>query len=346
MPKAGHIGIRDVARAAGVSVTTVSHALNDKPGVSHATRVRVKQVATELGYRPDPRGRHLASGRSGLVALTVSAPHGMASPVADLGHDASVMNGIAAAVGARDLALVIVPSGGDEIWKRLPIDAVIVVDPAPGDPALDEMALAEIPVATIGRPVASGSASRPVLEPAIVVDNDYGQGTRAMLDHLVERGAETVGVVSLGAGQSYEVDSVDAYRTWSRERGSQPSVDTFPLLDGDEMTGSVARAVADRLDRPGLPDAFYCLEEGVAASLLTLCRARGISVPGDLLVSSISDRGQAETTSPTLTTLELHPRVLGATAARALADLLSGTSSTDSHYTVPTTVVARGSTSR
>ena len=342
MPKAGHIGIRDVARAAGVSVTTVSHALNDKPGVSHATRVRVKRVATELGYRPDPRGRQLASGRSGLVALTVSAPHGMASPAAEPGHNASVMNGIAAAVGARDLALVIVPSGGDEIWNRLPIDAAIVVDPVPGDSALDEMALAKIPVVTIGRPVPAGTP----FEPAIVVDNDYEQGTRSMLDHLADRGAETVGLLAGGVGQSYELDSIDCYRGWSAERGSVPSVEELPVNDSQERSSSAARLVADRLDRPGLPDAFYCLEESIATSLLTQCRARGIRVPDDLLVSSISDRGLAETTSPTLTTLELHPRVLGTSAAKAVADLLSGSSSAPGPLIVPTTVVVRGSTTR
>ena len=340
MSSTRHVGIRDVARAAGVSVTTVSHALNDKPGVSDATRANVARVAADLGYQPDPRGRQLSSGRSGLVALTVSVPDGMAKPVAELGHNASVINGIAAAVTARELALVIVPSGGGEIWRRLSIDGAIVVDPAPGDPALDEMTSADIPVVTIGRPV----GPEPLLVPALVVDNDYEHGTRVMLDHLVDRGATTVGIMSAGAGQSYEVDSIAAYRAWTKERGAQPLVDELPIVAGDELSISIARAVADRLDRGDLPDAIHCVEELVASSLLTHCKARGIRVPDDLLVSSISDRGMAETTSPTLTTLELHPRNLGAAAAVGLADLLDGVVAGAGTVTIPTTVVVRGST--
>src|SRR4249919_791376 len=97
MPGGRSVGIRDVARAAGVSITTVSHALNDKPGVSEGTRRRVREVADQLGYRPDPRGRHLASGRTGLVALTVSVPTGVRTPVAEFAHNAAVIEGAAGA---------------------------------------------------------------------------------------------------------------------------------------------------------------------------------------------------------------------------------------------------------
>ena len=70
------IGIKDVAEAAGVSVTTVSHALNGKGRLPVETRERVQRVARDLGYRPSSTARNLVGGRTGLIGLTVSQAQG------------------------------------------------------------------------------------------------------------------------------------------------------------------------------------------------------------------------------------------------------------------------------
>src|SRR5215203_6033436 len=68
------VGIKDVAEAAGVSITTVSHALNGKGRLTQETRDRVRRVATDLGYTPHPVAQSLASGRTGMIATVVSLP--------------------------------------------------------------------------------------------------------------------------------------------------------------------------------------------------------------------------------------------------------------------------------
>ena len=342
MPGGRSVGIRDVARAAGVSITTVSHALNDKPGVSEGTRMRVREVADELGYRPDPRGRHLASGRTGLVALTVSVPTGVRTPVAEFAHNAAVTEGAAGASTRRELALVIVPSGGGVIWQRLPLDGAIVVDPSPGDPAMHELARARVPVVTIGRI----TEPDPGLAWTDYVDNDFVEGTHAVLAHLRQRGAQRVGVMGAGGRESYAQDSVEAYRAWCMAATQEPWLHLIHDMDWTDIEASIKREVALALDRADLPDAVHCLDEVMALALLRACAERGIRVPDDLLVSSISDRGRAEVASPSLTTLELHPRELGAAAAGVLADLLAGLPPPVAPVFVETTIMARGSTDR
>jgi DNA-binding LacI/PurR family transcriptional regulator len=342
MPGARSVGIRDVARAAGVSITTVSHALNDKSGVSEGTRRRVREVADQLGYRPDPRGRHLASGRTGLVALTVSVPTGVRTPVAEFAHNAAVIEGAAGASTRRELALVIVPSGGGVIWQRLPLDGAIVVDPSPGDPAMHELARARVPVVTIGRI----TEPDPGLAWTDYVDNDFVEGTHAVLAHLRQRGAQRVGVMGAGGRESYAQDSVEAYRAWCMAATQEPWLHLIEEMDWTDIDGSIRREVALALDRADLPDAVHCLDEVMALAVLQACAERGIRVPDDLLVSSISDRGRAEVASPSLTTLELHPRELGAAAAGVLADLLAGLPPPVAPVFVETTIMARGSTDR
>jgi DNA-binding LacI/PurR family transcriptional regulator len=69
VPPRRRVGIKDVASAAGVSATTVSHALNGKGRLPPGTRERVHRIAEELGYRPNATARHLAGGKTGVLGL-------------------------------------------------------------------------------------------------------------------------------------------------------------------------------------------------------------------------------------------------------------------------------------
>lgn len=327
-----------------MSITTVSHALNEKGGVSDETRRRVREVADRLGYRPDPRGRQLASGRTGLIALTVSMPDGVHAPVEELAHNASLIDAATATAIARGLALVIVPAGEASIWGRLPLDGLIVVDPVPDDPAIRELG-GSVPIVTVGKVPGGGVDTR-------VVDNDYAAGTAAILDHLVASGARRVGILSLTDGESYELDSLDAYRAWCEGRGVEPWVHGMEELDWtspdtwarlESVTRSVAKACLDRSD---VPDAIHCLAEAFALALLAEATERGLDVPGDLMISSLADLGLAARNHPAITTLELFPRELGVVAAELLADLVEGSSPDTAPVVVPTNIVARASTAR
>lgn len=340
-----HVGIRDVARAAGVSITTVSHALNEKGGVSEETRRRVRSVAEELGYRPDPRGRHLASGRTGLVALTVSMPDGVHALIEEFAHNAALIDAATTTAIARGLALVIVPAGESTTWDRLPLDGVIVVDPLPDDVAIREMGGRSAPIVTVGR-VPGGEVE------ARVVDNDFEAGTISMLEHLAGSGARHVGIVAPGMGESFETDSLDAYRRWCAARGHEPWIEIAQDVDWTSPRSwrdldPIGRAVAARMmDRPDLPDALYCLAEAFAMGVLAECQDRGVDVPGQLMVASMSDLGSTARADPPLSTLDLHPRRLGIAAAEMLADLVEGTVTDPPPVTVPVTLVTRASTAR
>ncbi|HWC72024.1 MAG TPA: LacI family DNA-binding transcriptional regulator [Actinomycetota bacterium] len=345
MARRGHVGIRDVARAAGVSITTVSHALNEKGGVSEETRKRVRAVAEELGYRPDPRGRQLASGRTGLVALTVSLPDGVHVLVEEFAHHADLIDAATKAAVARGLALVVVPAGDSTIWERLPLDGTIVVDPLPDDLAVGEMRNRKRPIVTVGRLPGGGVDT-------LVVDSDYEGGTSMMLDHLVESGARRVGIIAAGTGESYETDTLAAYRRWCADHEMEPWITSAGDIDWSSPRAwaqleTIGRSTAAAcLDREDVPDALYCLAEAFAVGVLTECTARGLDVPGDVMVASMSDRGVTSRTQPPLTTLDLHPRHLGTVAAQVLADLVEGVVADPEPVTVPVTLITRQSTAR
>jgi DNA-binding LacI/PurR family transcriptional regulator len=332
------VGIKDVAREAGVSITTVSHALSGKGRLPEETRARVQRVASALGYTPNAAARSLAGGRTGLLATYVSLPGNAPLAFTEIDYYVDVVNAATAAAIERGYALVVAPStAGAETWSRLPLDGVIVIDPAEGDPSLAALRERGLALVLIGRDLHGAPGD-------VVVQNDRVAGTRAVLDHLAARGAGRVGLLTFATYESFSEDAADEYRAWCARRDQAPVV---VAASADSTAGSAAFREGARafLDLPGRPDAVFCLYEGLAAEVLRLAADRGVRVPHDLMVASIAELGGSESTVPPLTTLELNQAELGATAAELLVDLVEGDPA-GSILDMPTRLVVRGSTER
>jgi DNA-binding LacI/PurR family transcriptional regulator len=332
------VGIKDVAREAGVSITTVSHALSGKGRLPEETRVRVQRVAAALGYTPNVAARSLAGGKTGLLATYVSLPGDAPLAFLEIDYYVDLIDAAVAAAVERGYALVVAPTtAGEETWARLPLDGVIVIDPAEGDASLASVRDRGVSLVLIGRDL-HGSPDD------VVVQNDREAATRTVLDHLAARGGERVALASLATYESFTEDALAAYRAWCEERGRPP----IPVTAEAESAADVARLreTAEALVRaPDRPDAVFCLYERLGVEVLRAARANGVRVPDDLLVAAIAEVGLAETADPPLTTLEINPAELGATAADLLMDLVEGLP-VASVCDVPTRLVPRASTAR
>jgi DNA-binding LacI/PurR family transcriptional regulator len=332
------VGIKDVAKAAGVSITTVSHALSGKGRLPERTRERVRAIAAELGYTPHPVARSLASGRTGLLATVVSVPGNAPIAFTEIDYYMALMNGATRAAIERGYALVLAPStAGAETWGVLPLDGVIVVDPADGDPRIPVLRTLGVPLVFVGR----DPNGRPE---DLVVQNDRRAATLDVLSHLVEAGAERIGLLTLPTFESFTEDCIDAYRTWCEERGCEPVIHVAP---GDSTSGpatfrAAAEGFMDRVDRP---DAVFCLYERLAAEVVAVASDRHVKVPRDLLVVTIAEVGLASSTDPPVTTLEINQQLLGERAADLLVASIAGDVPA-SVLDVPTHLATRASTSR
>lgn len=332
------VGIKEVAEAAGVSITTVSHALSGKGRLPVATRERVRAIASELGYVPDPVARSLASGSTGLVATVVSLPGIAPIPFVDIDYYVGLMNAATRTAIARGLALVVAPStAGDDVWSRLPLEGVIVIDPARGDPTLGLLRGRGFPIVFVGRDPQGVAGD-------LVVENDRRAATLAVLDHLAEAGARRPAILTLGTFESFSEDCLSAHRGWCEARGIEPIVH---LSSADSTaTPTDYRAAAESfLGRDDRPDGVFCLYERQAVELLAVARRRGVRVPKDLRVVTVSEIGLAASTDPPLTTLDVNQDLLGARAMTLLADALAGRP-TSSVLDVPTGLTVRASTRR
>lgn len=328
------IAIKDVAAAAGVSITTVSHALNGKGRLPEKTRERVRLVAEGLGYRPSPNARSLGGGHSGLLALAISQVDDLDFHFGDFDYFVQLISAATREALNRGFALAVASTAdaGDTL-ERIPIDGAIVVDPSPGDRSVAKMRKQGKPIVTTGR-ILDGE------EGGNWVDNDHVAGIHRILDHLDSAGAGRIALVAPRSFASYVADVRTGYASWCAEHERQERVVTV----GDVTEAEGFEAATSLLDSPQPPDAIYAVLDRLAVGVLLGAEARGVDVPAELLVAACSDSRAAQSARPPLTTLSLDPERIGAAAVGMLIDLVEGRDLDPAHMIVPTTVIERQST--
>jgi DNA-binding LacI/PurR family transcriptional regulator len=334
---ARRVGIRQVAAAAGVSVTTVSHALNGKGRLPQETRDRVHAVAQELGYRPNATARNLAGGKTGLLGLVISQPADIRFAFSDFAYFTYLTAAASAAALDRGYALVLTPSDiGLGAAVGVAVDGAIVVDPVEGDPLVQELRDASMPLVTTGRVVGD--------DPGCAwVDNDHVAGTRSALDHLGRRNARRIALLTTPTVISYSVDVERAYREWCADHGMEPLVSKTD----QQLTESAGYTAASELLRlPDPPDAIFASYDRLAYGALLAANARDVAVPDELMVvMTATESSHGQSSGPSVTALDLHPNQIGQRAVELLIDIVEERAE-GGEVLVPTTIIPRASTKR
>lgn len=329
------VGIKEVAERAGVSITTVSHALNDKGRISPDTRRRVYEVAEELGYRPNATARNLAGGRSGVIGLCVAQLGEISFTVSDYSYFVELISAASVAALDRGYALMLAPSARPDAWNPSQVDGAIVVDPIAGDPMLEGVERTGAPVVTTGRVPGRSSGWW--------VDTDHRSVTRALLDHLAARGAERIALLGSVRIASYSIDTHEAYLEWCDEHGQQP-IDV--TVRGDLTESASFEATVKLLRRKRPPDAVHSPLEPLALGALLAAQSLGLSVPHDLMVTGCPDSAACKSSRPGLTACEFYPNRIGEAAVEILTALIEGIDPPQAQVYVPSRLIARGSTRR
>lgn len=303
--------IVQLAQAAGVSPTTVSHAFSGRRYVDPDTKARIVALAQEMGYRANPTARRLRSGGGGSIALVSSMPFAVAAGPSRLGFLMEIAAAAAVTALSRNTTLCLVPplERGSQL-NALDVDGAIVVEPAFDDSVLDFFIERGVPVVAIGN-----APGRPGL-PA--VDLRSAETARLLLDHLGDAGQRVGLVTGLQRRNSY-IDTEAAYTAFCAERGFAPAAIRIDERGGeDEAAVALAAFLRENRDVGALcvpVDAF-------AAGALRAAAALGLSVPDDLRLATRYDGMRARLASPQLTAVNLHLDQVAETAIDMLTDLI------------------------
>ena len=330
--------IADVAKAARVSITTVSHVLSGKRPVSSETREAVLRAAKRLQYRPTVAARGLATGRTMAIGLQfpMEGEHLILNP-----YFPTLLGALSAEATQNGYSFVLLPARRspefplESLLDTQRLDAAILVDPSSSNDVLPLLRRYGVPVVTVGRYLGRAKAHW--------VDNDHRTAVGQVLDHLDERGYRRPALVSLSSdGFSYIKDIEDEYRHRLEMSGTAPMIGRADDLT--ERSGfDVAVSLLTRRDRP---DAIVAAVDRQAIGVLGAAEELGIAVPEELGVVGEGDTVLAKNAHPALTSVDPRAAELGRAAFSLLQRVLELTPDTSEVLTetVPVELIARAST--
>lgn len=303
--------IKDVAREAGVSISTVSHALSGKRPISEPTRRRVLEAVERLGYRPSLTAASLASGRSRVIGLVVADISNPFYPMA--------ARGVEDVASAHDYSLVICSTDGDEQRERRYIDVLEArqVDGIVYMAGLEtNRRLAEL-VARGTVPVVAADEQLAGLDlPGVYLMNDRAGWMVA--DHLIALGHVRLGFIGGPRHLPTVRDRLAGFVAGAESHGISIAEECITFADNRAEGGQLAAAVLMALDDP--PTALLVANDVMALGVLDHCRSSGLLVPGDLSVVGVDDLLFARVVG--LTTIHQPSYEIGHTAASLLFEIL------------------------
>lgn len=306
--------IKDVARLAGVSISTASVALSGKGPVSEATQVRVREAAQRLHYRPNAVARSLVTRRTrsiGLILADLTDPyfHGIAKGVERAVSEAGYTVVLADTDRSADKE-----ERSIETLMSQQVDGIILAGSGDGsEKRLERLRRMPTPVVVVG--------SFDLNFPSVTVDN---QGAASMVaEHLLNEGYSRIGYID---GPKELLVSRERYAGFCRVLNDHSLSAAFHL-EGDFTPAGGYRA-AKSIFSQGLkatgPDAILAANDQMAIGVLKAVRETGLHVPDQMAVAGIGDIPNAVFVDPPLTTVSLPLKELGQRAAQVLLRLIDG----------------------
>ena len=328
------ITISDVAARAGVSTTTVSHALSGRRSVSPATAARVRQAADELGYRPNQVASSLRTQHTHTVALIVPDIDNPYYPAVTRGlHDAIAADGYFTITGSTD---------GDRETElgflaemvRRSVDGIVVFGFAVDEEDLTRVVPARIPMVVLG--------SRADTETRDTVESDDPVGVEAATRHLLAQGITDIAFVSGPKGRGPGDRRRTGYAQAMQAAGIVPA--ESDLVRCDYTVAGGRAAVGELLARPAPPRAVVCANDLIAIGAFQAAADADVAVPDGLAVIGFDDIDAASLVTPALTTVLNPAYETGRQCGRLLMDrLVADYDGPPRNVSVPTELIVRAS---
>jgi DNA-binding LacI/PurR family transcriptional regulator len=304
----------EVARAAGVSQSTVSRVVNGNPRVGPEVRRKVEREIRRLGFVPNMAARTLVTRRSDSVGVVIPEP---ASRIFGDPFFAQVLRGIGVALNARRQRLVLLIAEDRDQERGLApylmaghVDGIIMYSLHGDDPLPEELSRRGIPVVIGGLPPRGTHVS--------YVDVDNAGGASAATAHLMALGRRLVATIAGPQDMIAGIDRLAGYR--EALRAARRPLDDSLVAVGDFTRESGIRGIDELLSRCPDIDGVFVASDLMASGALEALREAGRRVPRDVSVTGFDDSPIALMTDPSLTTVRQSPEVMG----RELVELLFG----------------------
>jgi len=300
------VGLKDIAKKAEVSISTVSNVLNGKSNVGQATKERVLTICKEMNYYPNEVGKALKGGKTNTIMFNFSD--------FDRSFYLKIIKGISDYVNNNNFDLIICTNKSGERYMRNNLSSgCIILDKQMNDQVLLNVANKNYPVVVLDRVL-----DHPYIKSVVV--NNYDP-MKEMIEHLVEEGYRNFGFVG---GPEYTADNKERYEAFTdvlQEHHIPFQQKGYFSGDYTEKSGYAAAKIL--MLSQELPDVLVCANDNMAIGAIKAFRDNGLRVPEDIGVTGFDDCDLAK--SQELTTVAIPNYERGYIAARYLIENIRGT---------------------
>ncbi len=308
-----NITIKDIAEKCGVSVTTVSRVLNDKPDVNDETRSKVLKVIEDSNYRPNGMARSLVINQTysiGLIIPDINNPYfpEVARGVEDQAQNSSYSVIFSSTDNKLEREQEVI-----DLMLQKRVDGLIVSLSLANKDILKRLESKKIPVVQLDRRIPDS------IYPAVMIDNQRSayNAVKFLIDEGYKRIAHITGNLQTVPGQDRE----DGYRKAILDNDLRLAEDM--IIEGDFSKQAGYDAMNQMIERGNLPEAIFAANDMMALGVLEACRQAEIRIPEDLVLMGHDNISISNLVYPALTTMAQPKYKLGREASKMLIDLIN-----------------------
>lgn len=332
------VTIKDVAEAAGVSISTVSKVLNGHYSISEKTAERVRGIMREMNYYPNANAQSFASGSNHTVVLLANlAPNAaFQNP-----HMFEIIAGLEEALCKRGYRLILRGTDAtsacgiaEEIISRRSADAIAVHVGVMSHPLAAVLTRLQFPHIVLGAPDFDSQVCW--------IDNSNTYSGTVAASFLLSRGYKRLAFIG---GKSYDLGS--ALRLQGVKQGlsnAGAKLEDQYIWLGESTRADGFRMAEGLLSQKELPDAIICANNYIALGCVDAVNKRGLRIPKDIGIMAFDNFPFSQIIEPPLTVVDINVRDMGAQAAKFLTDIMRHPNTQIQTYITTSNVIVRGST--
>lgn len=331
--KQAKITIADIAKRVGVSKTTVSRVLNDKPYVEAVTKQKILDVIEETGFTRQHSAISLAGGRTNIIGLLVPS---LSNP-----YSLTVIQGVADKISNENFDLMLYTTGLSEqtqkrFFRRLSknvVDGLVVLLPRESTDLERELFSSDLPIVLIDHRGINSHV------PTIAATNEKG-GYDAT-NYLISLGHRAIGFITGVLDFGCSLERLEGYKVALKKHGI--AFTNNYVIPGDFTESSGYTSAKALMNQVAPPTAIFCSNDDMAIGAMRAIQDMGLRVPGDVSIIGFDDISKASMVYPPLTTIRQPLFKMGETAANLVVDLINGTKINKTCVVLQTELVIRGS---
>ncbi len=335
------VSMKDISAACGVSVATVSKALNDHKDVGKDTKMRIRKIAKEMGYFPNSSARALKTNKSyNIGVLFVDEV-----PQSGLMHEyfASILDSFKVTVEAKGYDITFINCNNIrkgrlsylEHSRFRGVDGVLIACVDFTDKEVKELIHSDIPVVTIDYPV----------EGRLSVISDNARGIEELLRYVYEQGHRKIAYIYGQSGSQVTKERLGSFKKTAKELGLKIP-DRYLISGKYRDIPCAAKNAGALLDMKDRPTCIFFADDYSAIGGINEIKARGLNIPEDISIVGFDGSDVIANLDPKLTTIVQDTRMMGRIAADNLIAMIERPEETPAMHTVIEGVLEKGASVR